>query len=48
MESFKANHRKAFNGLCLAVVQSKLARGVVTLKATSDGLEPAEINISIR
>jgi beta-galactosidase len=37
-ESFKVNFRKAFNGLCLAVIQSTEKTGKITLKAVSDGL----------
>jgi beta-galactosidase len=39
--SFKADHRKAFNGLCLAVIQSKGKKGPITLTATSQGLPAA-------
>jgi beta-galactosidase len=46
MESFKANHRKAFNGMCLAIVQAKTIAGKVTLQATSAGLKPASITIT--
>jgi len=44
-EPFKASYRKAFNGLCLAVVQSNGEEGKITLKATSEGLEDAEITL---
>jgi beta-galactosidase len=37
-ESFKVNFRKAFNGLCLAVIQSTEKAGKITLKAVSDDL----------
>jgi len=43
MESFKANQRKAMNGLCLAVIRSNGKKGSITLKAVSDGLAPAII-----
>ena len=43
MESFKANQRKAMNGLCLAVIRSNGKKGSITLKAISDGLAPAII-----
>jgi beta-galactosidase len=45
MESFKINYRKAFNGLCLVVVQSSEKAGKINLKTTSKGLNGAEINI---
>lgn len=45
MESFKANHRKAFNGLCLVVVQSSKNKGNINIKASSEGLQEAVIDI---
>jgi beta-galactosidase len=44
-ELFKANYRKAFNGLCLAVIQSTENAGKISLKATSEGLQEAAIVI---
>lgn len=40
-EPFKADYHKAFNGLCLAVIQSKGKRGKITLSASSAGLPTA-------
>lgn len=45
-EPFKAKYRKAFNGLCLVVIQSTEKAGEITLKATSDGLEGDTVKIS--
>jgi len=45
LEPFKANHRKAFNGLCLAIIQAKEKAGKISLQATSEGLKSAEITI---
>ena len=46
-ESFQAHQRKAFNGLALVVIRSKEgASGAITLKATSEGLTPAELKIT--
>lgn len=42
-ESFKSDRRKAFNGLCLVVVQSTRKTGKILLKAMSDGLEGSSI-----
>jgi beta-galactosidase len=42
-ESFKANYRKAFNGLCLVVVQSNGKAGKITLRATSEGFKESLI-----
>jgi beta-galactosidase len=44
-ESFQAKQRKAFHGLCLAVVQSAEKPGKILLKASSDGLKGNEITI---
>jgi len=41
--SFKADHRKAFNGLALVVLQSNGKTGTVTLEAASDGLEGSTV-----
>ena len=46
MESFKADHRKAFHGKCLCVIQSKLKSGIIRLTATSAGLASAAVEIN--
>lgn len=47
-ESFKADHHKAFNGLCRAIIESTDKPGTISLTARSEGLEPATIKISTR
>ena len=47
-EPFKANYRKAFHGLCLAVIQSKGMPGQITVKANSEGLKPAVARIRVK
>jgi len=47
-EPFKANYRKAFNGICLVVVQAKEKCGNISLEATSEGLKPASVNIVVK
>jgi len=47
-EPFKANYRKAFNGMCLVVVQAKEKYGRISLEATSEGLKPASVNIVVK
>lgn len=37
-ESFKGDQHKAYNGLCLAVIQSNGKKGKITLTATSEGM----------
>lgn len=41
----KASQRKAFNGLCLAIVQSTRKSGEIHIKAASDGLKEAAVVI---
>lgn len=48
LESFKASERKAFNGMCLAVIQSNGKPGVVKLQAQSAALVPATIEITVK
>jgi beta-galactosidase len=48
MESFKASERKAFNGLCLAVVQSNGKPGSIKLQAQSAGLMTASVDITVK
>lgn len=48
LTSFKSTDRKAFNGLALAVLQSKQKPGTIQLKATADGLQPASVSVVVR
>jgi beta-galactosidase len=48
MESFKALSHKAYNGLCLAIIQSKNKAGNIKVNITSPGLPPATIVIQTR
>ncbi|MGA9407575.1 MAG: beta-galactosidase GalB [Bacteroidota bacterium] len=44
-ESFKAHEHKAFNGLCLSVIQSTEKAGSITLEANADGMKGASVVI---
>jgi beta-galactosidase len=44
-EDYKANHRKAFNGLCLAIVQSTARSGPVKITASSPTLRSANLTM---
>jgi beta-galactosidase len=44
-DPFKADYRKAFHGLALAIVQGKEQAGTITFTATSEGLAPATVVI---
>jgi beta-galactosidase len=48
LTSFKSSQRKAFNGLCLAVIQSRQKPGTIKLIATADGLQSSAISIEAR
>ena len=45
MERFKDNKRKAFNGKCLVVLQNNGKTGAARLKAISEGLKEAVVDI---
>jgi beta-galactosidase len=47
-ESDKGSSRKAFSGMCMALVQSNKAAGAITVEASSPGLTPATVTISSR
>jgi len=47
-ESDKEPQRRLFNGLALAIVQSTMSAGTITLTATADDLRPAKIAIRAR
>ncbi|TCC99342.1 beta-galactosidase GalB [Pedobacter hiemivivus] len=48
LEPFKADYRKAYRGLCLAIVQAKNKAGKLKLTATSAGLKSALVSISVK
>ncbi|MGC2618933.1 MAG: glycoside hydrolase family 2 TIM barrel-domain containing protein [Acidobacteriaceae bacterium] len=45
-DSYKANSRRAFHGLCLAVVQATHTGGLIKIAAVSTGLRPASLTIT--
>jgi beta-galactosidase len=47
-EPFQANYRKAFNGMCLVVIQSNEKPGRIELEAVSDGLAGPSIIIDAK
>ena len=44
-EGFKQSHRAAFNGLCLAIVQSTAKAGPIRISASSPSLSPDAVTI---
>ncbi|MGN0049147.1 MAG: glycoside hydrolase family 2 TIM barrel-domain containing protein [Bacteroides sp.] len=48
MERFKADHRRAFYGKCLVVVQSNGESSPIRVKAEADGLAAAEVQLKIK
>ena len=47
-ESDKGTSRKAFSGLCMAIVQSTKGKGSITVQATSPGLTAASVTIDAK
>jgi beta-galactosidase len=47
-EPDRASSRKAFSGLCMALVQSSKTAGSITVEANSPGLSPASVTISAK
>lgn len=47
-ESDKGSSRKAFSGLCMAIVQSTKKDGEITVEAASPGLAPARVTIDAK
>jgi beta-galactosidase len=47
-DPFKANYRKAFNGLALAIVQAKEKKGEVTFTATAEGMQAASVVLTLK
>ena len=45
-EDFKTNRRRAFNGLCMAIVQSTASTGSIRITAVSPGLNSASVTIT--
>ncbi len=48
VESFQADHRKAFSGMCLAVLKSSKESGTIRLKAKSKSLKSATIVVKTK
>lgn len=48
LEPFKANYRKAFHGLCLAILQSNGKAGTIKLTASSQGLTSTTLSVTTK
>ncbi|MNL42955.1 hypothetical protein D3C87_1654440 [compost metagenome] len=48
LEPFKADYRKAYRGLCLAIIQAKDKAGKLKLTATAEGLKEASVVITVK
>jgi beta-galactosidase len=48
LEDFKGKQRKAFHGLCLAIVQSNANAGSIRVTATSPGLKSSTVTVTTR
>jgi beta-galactosidase len=47
-ESFRADSRKAFHGLCLAVIRTGKTKGNIEIVAESEGLSSAKISLTTK
>jgi beta-galactosidase len=47
-EDYKSNRRKAFNGLCLAIVKSNGEAGQIQVRAVSPALQAARVIIATK
>ena len=47
-EDFKGKQKKAFHGMCLAIVQSTASAGQIRVTATSPGLKPMTLSIATK
>jgi beta-galactosidase len=48
MDSFIQPNRKTFQGKCLAILKPELKSGKMTIKATSDGLKEATLEVVVK
>lgn len=48
LESFKTSRHKAYNGMCLAVVQAGMKPGKIVVRVSGEGLETASIMVEGR
>lgn len=47
LSSLKGNHKRAYNGKCLAIIEAKDRAGEIVLKASAEGLEGAELKLEV-
>ena len=47
-ESYQANRRKAFNGMCLAIVQATGKPGQIRVTASSPGLKSGSVTVTTK
>jgi beta-galactosidase len=47
-DDYKSNRRKAYNGMCLAIIQASAKPGRITVVATSPGLKPANVTVTTK
>ena len=45
LESFRGSIHRAYNGLCLAIVRATRMPGIIVVRVSGDGLEPAVLGI---
>ncbi len=48
LEPNQADERSAFNGLCMVLARARQTGGLLRVRATADGLKPAEVELLVR
>jgi len=48
LTSFQSKQRKAWKGLCLAIVKAGSQKGIAKISASSKGLKPAHVSINLK
>jgi beta-galactosidase len=48
MSSFQQPRKKAYQGICLAIIRPEKTPGKISVKATAEGLQPALLTITAK
>ncbi len=48
LEPNQADDRSAFNGLCMVLARAKQTGGILRVRATADGLQPADVELLVK
>jgi beta-galactosidase len=48
MSSFQQPHKKAYQGICLAIIRPETTPGTITLRATAEGLKETSLVLTAK